>query len=70
MEGKEGEERKGSRGEGKGDREREKTLYTPPSATHTFTQTNACVEKRKGVVDRLAGRLVPLSMHADGLALY
>ena len=64
-----GEGRESRRGERR-QREREKTLYTPPSATHTFTQTNACVEKRKGVVDRLAGRLVPLSMHADGLALY
>ena len=51
-----------------------KTVYTPCRRRVRIRcwhkRRHACVSKRKGVVDRLAGRLVPLSMHADGLALY
>lgn len=42
----------------------------PVGDAHTGIKADTRVLKRKGVVVRLAGRLVPLSMHADGLALY
>jgi hypothetical protein len=41
------------------------------ACTRMYALRHACSCERKGVVrGRLAGRLVPLSMHADGLALY
>lgn len=49
----------------------EKTLCIPcRPRTRCPKRRHTRAAKRKGVVDRLAGRLVPLFMHADGLALY